>query len=88
MSRYLCPDCGTDTRVLETRPSYNRLRRRRTCLSSDHKFSTVEVPLTAPEEILDLVTFALTNAEGMAEDMIEYVRHTTQHILLGLDLPD
>lgn len=94
MSQYLCPECKTDSRVLDTRPAYTRLRRRRLCNNPNdpHKFSTVEVPVDAPQRIIELMTFALQNApdpseddfEEKQEDMIAYVHSSTREILLGL----
>lgn len=92
MSQYLCPECGSDSRVVETRPSYNRLRRRRLCHQHKHKFSTVEVPIDAPEKIVNLMQFGLSNIlqeDGtvdmdMLEDMKSYMRTETREILLGL----
>jgi hypothetical protein len=89
MSQYLCPECGEDSRVMETRPSYTRLRRRRVCNGKGHKFSTVEVPLDGPDKIAELVNFALQNSHpddpaDMRQDMISYVRSEAREILLGL----
>jgi hypothetical protein len=92
MSQYLCPECGSDSKVLETRPSYNRLRRRRTCDKNQHKFSTIEVPIDAPEKIVNLMMFGLSNVlqeDGtvdpeMFNDMMIYMRTKAREILLGL----
>lgn len=83
MSQYLCPECSTDSMVIETRPSYNRLRRRRKCRNG-HRFSTVEVPLEAPEQIVELMTFAIENQHDMDDDMIAYVKERAREIILGL----
>lgn len=84
MSQYLCPECGSDSQVLETRPSYSRLRRRRLCQQNSHKFSTIEVPLTAPQQIDDLFRFAIDNHHDQGEDMIAYVQAQLREILHGL----
>jgi hypothetical protein len=92
MSRYLCPECQSDSNVVETRPSYNRLRRRRLCQAHKHRFSTVEVPIDAPEKIVTLIAFGLSNIlqeDGtvdiqMFEDMQAYMRSQSREILLGL----
>lgn len=90
MSQYLCPDCGEDSQVIETRPSYNRLRRRRKCNGKKaHRFSTIEVPLNGPARIEGLIRFALENtypddSEDMRQDMLEYVKSEAHEILLGL----
>lgn len=87
MSQYLCPDCGEDTKVTDTRPSYSRLRRRRVCSDKSHKFSTVEVPLDAPEKIVELIQFAVESVRDatgdMSLDMIAYARAQAREILLG-----
>lgn len=80
MSQYLCPQCKIDSNVVDTRPSYNRLRRRRIC-KNGHKFSTVEVPLDAPEQIVQLVSWV---AENDIEDLQDYLRIQVREILLGL----
>lgn len=92
MSQYLCPECGSDSKVAETRPSYNRLRRRRLCDQHKHRFSTVEVPIDAPEKIVTMIAFGLSNIlqeDGtvdleMFDDMQSYMRSQTREILLGL----
>jgi transcriptional repressor NrdR len=40
----VCPQCGGDSRVIDSRPRYGRTqrRRRRECLVCQHRFSTVE----------------------------------------------
>lgn len=37
-----CPDCGEDTRVIETVSYPNRVRRRRECEACGHRFTTDE----------------------------------------------
>jgi hypothetical protein len=43
----VCPKCGADTRVSETRAAPSGVRRRRACLSTacDGRVTTLEVPL-------------------------------------------
>ena len=41
-----CPFCGErDTRVLDSRPSETKIRRRRECARCGKRFTTYEVPL-------------------------------------------
>lgn len=83
MSQYLCPTCSADSNVIDTRPSYNRLRRRRVC-KQKHKFSTIEVPMDAPEQIVDLVQWAVQEQASLGEDLLPYIRSQVREILLGL----
>lgn len=85
MSQYPCPDCGSDSKVVDTRPSYKRLRRRRACLKSGHKFTTHEVPSDATEKIDEIIDFIVSNAEGQEDDMIEYGQAQLREILLGIE---
>jgi transcriptional regulator NrdR family protein len=82
MSQYLCPECQVDSNVIDTRPSYNRLRRRRVC-KNGHKFSTIEVPMNAPELIVDLMTWASQN-DMSDPDMVAYLRDQVRETMLGL----
>lgn len=83
MNKYPCPDCGGETRVLETRQSSGRLRRRRICIPNNHRHSTIEIPLEAPKLITDLFKFALENAHGQKADMTEYLSGELNKILFG-----
>lgn len=53
----VCPACKhEDSRVYDSRPFRNTIRRRRQCLACDHRWSTIEIqardwkPLGAPTE--------------------------------------
>ena len=41
----LCPDCGSEARVLETRDKLNGTTRRRHECSNGHRFTTSESPI-------------------------------------------
>jgi transcriptional regulator NrdR family protein len=81
MSQYPCPECQADSHVIDTRPSYKRLRRRRVCLNK-HKFSTYEVPFDIPKKINELVIWATENE--MDADLLNYVKSQLDEIILGI----
>lgn len=44
-----CPECGfEDSKVIDSRPSDNRVRRRRECLSCNNRFTTYEMVENTP----------------------------------------
>jgi len=44
-----CPDCGyNDSRVIDSRPTENKIRRRRECLSCKGRFTTYEIVENIP----------------------------------------
>lgn len=44
-----CPECGyEDSKVIDTRPAENKIRRRRECLSCKCRFTTYEMVETIP----------------------------------------
>lgn len=44
-----CPECGyEDTKVIDSRPAENKIRRRRECLSCKCRFTTYEMVETIP----------------------------------------
>ena len=45
-----CPKCGRESRVLDSRPEPNQVRRRRKCRSCDERFTTVERLAVAPKQ--------------------------------------
>lgn len=82
MGKYYCPECSGITGVVETRPSNGRLKRRRAC-KQGHRFTTVEVPHTAPKEVMALLSWL-----GVSGDMLDYAKHKMSHILLGTPLDE
>lgn len=75
----ICPACGNDTRVSNSRPNSNNtiIRRRRICTNCDNRFSTVE-RLTLKCKVV--------NAGGNRENFDEARLHRS--VLLSLyDLP-
>lgn len=40
-----CPECGSDTKVVDSRRSEDTVTRRRECLACGHRFTTMEVDL-------------------------------------------
>ena len=44
-----CPECGyEDSKVIDSRPAENKIRRRRECLSCKCRFTTYEMVETIP----------------------------------------
>lgn len=38
-----CPYCGAESKVLDSRPVYDAVRRRRQCLLCEERFTTIEL---------------------------------------------
>ncbi len=83
MSQYLCPECSVDSNVIDARPYYNRMRRRRKC-KKHHKFSTIEVPADTPEQIVNLVQWLIEEQASLEDALIPYLRSQVREIMLGL----
>jgi transcriptional regulator NrdR family protein len=88
MSQYLCPQCGSDSKVIDTRPSYKVLRRRRHCIINGHKFSTHEVSADSPERLDAMIEFIVSHANGQESDMIDYGKSQLREVLFGLNEED
>lgn len=86
MSLYHC-SCGDKTDVIDTRNSYQRLRRRRKC-KNGHRFSTVEVPLEATAELKAMIHFWATETGIIDDDFIFYAGLQIDKIMLGVPIPD
>jgi hypothetical protein len=85
MGKYFCPECSGISGVVETRISFARLKRRRSC-QNGHRFTTVEVPHKAPKEINKLVDWLI--AQGLNPEIGSYAKEQVGHILLGKPLED
>lgn len=85
MSLYMC-ECGEKTYVIDTRSSYKRLRRRRKCKSCGHRFSTVEVPLEATEQLKNVVEH-WTNEIEDGDEIAGYLIAEIHRIMLGTTPP-
>lgn len=83
MGKYYCPVCQTGTDVVETRPSYKRVRRRRSCPNPEckHRFATVEVPHDTPKKLKDLANWF--GKQGLDHDLVLYARAEIDSIVLG-----
>lgn len=48
-----CPKCGSETYVLDTRPTERgyRTRRRRDCKGCNYRFATVEIPIPLYKQV-------------------------------------
>lgn len=86
MSLYHCAECGSPTSVIDTRPSFARLRRRRKC-PHNHRVSTIEIPLTATEEIKGLMAF-WAQETGQDQDFVSNLNSRVDEIMLGKPPPD
>lgn len=90
MSLYQCA-CGETTIVLDTRASNNRLRRRRKC-PKGHRLSTLEVPLEARNELVNVLKFAAERSsfvgiDGPEGNLETFIAEQVDHILAGKPLP-
>jgi hypothetical protein len=79
LGRYLCPQCAGGTRVIETRLSNDRIKRRRAC-SHDHRFNTLEVPAEAGRRLKELVDWL---GKHINPELIDYAKSEVDSILLG-----
>lgn len=82
MGKYSCPECSGITGVVETRPSNGRLKRRRAC-KQGHRFTTVEIPHTAPKQIFELLKWL-----KLDPDLMDYAKHKISHMLLNTPLDE
>jgi hypothetical protein len=79
LGRYLCPTCSGGTRVIETRLSSHRIKRRRAC-EQDHRFNTLEVPAGAVRELSELIDWL---GKHINPDHVDYAKSEIARILLG-----
>lgn len=78
MSQYSCPQCQSDTNVVDSRSFHRRIRRRRRC-KNNHRFSTIEISADAQKELNELLQWALENEPN--EDSTEYLQFQIKKIL-------
>ena len=53
-----CPICGGETKVIDSRPFYGAIKRRRECLCCSHRFTTEEL---GKEDIVRLLSILNNN---------------------------
>ena len=80
MSHYRCPVCTGASSVIETRVSYSRLRRRRSC-AEGHRFTTVEVPHDTAKKLHELAAWLCK--QGLDSEVADYARGQITSILHG-----
>jgi hypothetical protein len=67
----VCPECGLGKgEVRDSRPWNGFTRRRRHCLSCDHKWSTVEVPLAFIKDLPGFDT-QIRIARGLLQEILD-----------------
>lgn len=49
-----CPNCGDDTRVIDSRPDDESVARRRECVACKYRFNTIEIETELLEKLTDL----------------------------------
>lgn len=86
MSQYHCGECGSTTSVIDTRPSFLRLRRRRKC-PNGHRASTIEVPLDTTQQLKGLVAF-WAQETGQDPEFVSTISSRIDEIMLGKPPPD
>ena len=50
----ICPKCGGRSKVYNSRPKDNTIRRHRQCLKCNHRYATIEI-LEQKEDVLDKI---------------------------------
>ena len=50
----ICPKCGGRSKVYNSRPKDDTIRRHRQCLKCEHRFATIEI-LEQKEDVLDKI---------------------------------
>lgn len=81
-----CPECGADTRVVETAPYPNRVRRRRECEACGHRFTTREGPVVPDEAWAKMLEDYLAQAdEGLEQALTALHRSRGPGGVLGGD---
>jgi hypothetical protein len=80
LGRYLCPTCSGGTRVIETRLSSDRIKRRRAC-EQDHRFNTLEVPADSGRKLKELIDWL--SRQSINSEIVDYGKAQIDTILLG-----
>jgi len=76
-----CPYCGKDTRVIDSRPIHEGIRRRRQCLACEHRFTTHE--RLAPVEL------KVQKSNGEVEDFQpDKLQRTVHRVTRGDGVPE
>ena len=86
-----CPECGyEDSKVIDSRPAENKIRRRRECLSCKCRFTTYEMVETIPlmvvkkdntiepfdrDKLINRLARATVKLEKMVEDIVQELKN-------------
>lgn len=87
MSQYRCHECDQPTMVVDTRPYFEKLRRRRRC-SHKHESKTIEISAEVPNQLDDLIDWVLTDTAGIDPDLVSYLKTKARNTLLGIKEED
>ncbi len=66
----ICPVCGGDTMVCDSRPKPETVFRKRKCLSCDHRFATYEVDADLYQKLTWTIDALLENSEARIQEII------------------
>ena len=87
MSQYICHQCENPTIVIDTRPHFEKLRRRRRC-PHKHESKTIEIAFNVPDKIDELIDWALINTAGVDPDLVDYLKQQARNTILGIKEED
>ncbi|MBY0560145.1 hypothetical protein [Hyphomicrobium sp.] len=81
----LCPKCGADTEVRDSRPYKNYVRRRRHCKSCKHRHSTIELASDLSfgkiQTLLKETKAALNNQNASIDKAARRIRHVESELV-------
>lgn len=66
-----CPNCGGDTKVIDSRPQEDSVHRRRECLVCKERFSTTEIDLSMYEKLANASLSAMQEKVNEAMGQIK-----------------
>ena len=66
-----CPNCGGDTKVIDSRPQEDSVHRRRECLTCKERFSTTEIDLQMYDKIANASLAAIQEKMNEAMEQIK-----------------
>ena len=73
-----CPNCGGDTKVIDSRQQEDSVYRRRKCLICKERFSTTEIDLQMYEK---LAYASLSNIQEKVNEVMEQIKNNVNKFI-------
>ena len=73
-----CPNCGGDTKVIDSRQQEDSVYRRRECLICKERFSTTEIDLQMYEK---LAYASLSNIQEKVNEVMEQIKNNVNKFI-------